>query len=656
MMPSRVSLIILFVVCVHLTPGYAASHTAEQDRRTWLAAQEAIKAGDLRRFKSLRRELNDYILRAYLDYEYLKDRIPDTDKDTLRAFINDYADAPVSSHLRIRWLYYLARQQDWGTFLQEYRDVEEDSELNCQRLNHLLHTAQDAAAPVAEIGHLWRTGNRLPGACDVLFAAWRKAGHMTNQIVWERISLAMERRNLSLAEDLKSYLDKHDRVWLDRWLAMYRNPVRELRYMRYPVETPVARMIVRYGVVRLGFNDPAEAMQEWARLKEKYEFFGEDDNYVLRWVGILAAQQHLPGAVEWLSAVSADTNDEALRQWRVRAAVRAGLWQTGLRFVSALSEGERKESEWRYWKARLLEKTGDEKAAWPLYNELASERGYYGFLAADRVGRDYSMQHISTEATPEEVSAMLARPGIQMAKELFTMGETLAARRQWTWATRHMSNRQLQVAALLARHWGWHDRAILTMGKTDQLDDLELRFPILYRDMVEDSAQKSKIDPSWIYGILRQESAFVSDARSGAGALGLMQLMPQTGRQTGRLLNLNINSNSAILKIENNLRLGAGYLKNVLDANRGHQVLATASYNAGPSRVKEWLPGDDELDADRWVESIPFTETRNYVKNVLSYTVVYAYRLGSIPVRLQQRMGPIPPPQRAAVSSALLTR
>ena len=645
---------LLFIVCTSLMPAHAASHTAEQDRRTWLAAQDAVKGGDLRRFKSLRSELDAYILRGYLDYEYLKDHIPDTDKDTLRAFLKDNAEAPVSGHLRVRWLHHLARQQDWDTFLQEYRDVEEDSELNCLRLKHLLGTTQNSAALMTEIGRLWVTGNRLPSACDAVFTAWRKAGHMTNQVVWERISLAMERRNLSLAEDLKSYLDQGDRVWLDRWLAMYRNPARELRYMRYPVETPVARMVVRYGVVRLSFNDPAEAMQEWTRLKEKYEFFGEDDNYVLRWVGILAAQRHLPGAVEWLAAVSADTNDEALRQWRVRAALRAGQWQTGLRFVSALSEAERKESEWRYWKARLLEKTGDEKAAWPLYNELANERGYYGFLAADRVGRDYAMQHVSTEATPEEISAMLARPGIQMAKELFTMGETLAARRQWTWVTRSLNNRQLQVAALLARHWGWHDRAILTMGKTDQLDDLELRFPILYRDMVEDSAQKSKIDPSWVYGILRQESAFVTDARSGAGALGLMQLMPQTGRQTGRLLNLNIHSNSAILKIENNLRLGAGYLKNVLDANRGHQVLATASYNAGPSRVKEWLPDNDGLDADMWVESIPFTETRNYVKNVLGYTVVYAYRLGNAPVRLQQRMGPILPPHGAASSTVLV--
>lgn len=626
-----------------LHSAHASTDSAEQNRRTWQAAQSAIKAGDLRHYRQLRGELDNYVLRGYLDYDYLKDHIPDTPKATLRAFINDNPDSPVSSQLRLKWLEYLAQRQDWDTFLEEYRDVDETSELNCRRLDHLLHTSQDQFPLLAEVEYLWLTGNRLPVACDGVFKSWRKAGRMTSQLVWDRIGLAMERRNLSLVQELRSYLDHGDRVWVDRWVAMYRNPARELRDIHYPVETPVARRVVRYGVVRLGYTDPAEAMKEWSRLKEKFEFFGEDDNYVLRWVGILAAQQHLPGAVEWLSAVSAGNNDKTLREWRVRAALRAGQWQTGLRFISALSDEEQKDSEWLYWKARLLEKTGDKKAAWPIFSELATERSYYGFLAADHVGRDYSMQHVSIDASPEEISAMLAQPGIQMAQELFIMGEVVAARRQWTWTTRAMSSRSLQVAAVLARHWGWYDRAILTVAKSDHLDDLELRFPILYRDMVEDSAQKSDIDPSWVYGVLRQESAFVTDARSGAGALGLMQLMPQTGRQTGRRLNLNITSNNAILKVENNLRLGAGYLKNVLDANNGHQVLATAAYNAGPNRVKEWLPETQGLDADAWVESIPYTETRNYVKNVLGYTMVYAYRLGNTRLRLQDRMVPIPP-------------
>ncbi len=651
MMPRFVFHFILIAVSTGLLPlAHASTDSEEQDRRTWQTAQAAIKSGDLRRYRQLRGELDNYILRGYLDYEYLKDRIPDTSKESLRTFINSNQDSPVSGHLRLKWLQYLAQRQDWDTFLQEYREVEQSSELNCRRLDHLLRTSQEQFALLAEVEYLWLTGSNLPPACDVVFSAWRKAGRMSSQLVWDRIGLAMERRNLSLAQDLKSYLDQGDRVWVDRWLAMHRNPARELRDMRYPVETPVARTVVRYGVVRLGFTDPAEAMKEWSRLKEKYEFFGEDDNYVLRWVGILAAQQHLPGAVEWLSAVSASNNDESLRQWRVRAALRAGQWQTGLRFISALTEDEQKDSEWLYWKARLLEKTGDKKAAWPIFSELATERSYYGFLAADHVGRDYSMQHVSIDASPEEISAMLAQPGIQMAKELFIMGEITAARRQWTWATRAMRSRDLQVAAVLARHWGWYDRAIFTVAKSDHLDDLELRFPILYRDMVEDSAQKSDIDPSWVYGVLRQESAFVTDARSGAGALGLMQLMPQTGRQTGRRLNLNINSNSAILKVENNLRLGAGYLKNVLDANNGHQVLATASYNAGPHRVKGWLPEAEGLEADAWVESIPFNETRDYVKNVLGFTMVYAYRLGNTRLRLQDRMLLIRPLDDASAS------
>ncbi len=644
MMPRFVFHFILIAISTGLLPSaQAATESEEQDRRTWQAAQSAIRSGDLQRFRKLRGELDHYILRGYLDYEYLKDRLPGTSKTNLRAFISSNLDSPVSGQLRQKWLQHLARQQDWDTFLQEYREVDEASELNCRRLDYLLRSSQEQSVLLKEVEYLWLTGNRLPPACDAVFSAWRKAGRMTNQLVWERIGLAMEQRNLSLAQDLRSHLDQGERVWLDRWLAMHRSPARELQDISYPVETPVARMVVRYGVVRLGFADPAEAMREWARLKEKYEFFGEDDNYVLRWVGILAAQRHLPGAVEWLSAVSASNNDKSLREWRVRAALRAGQWQTGLRFISAMNEDEQKDSEWLYWKARLLEKTGNKKAAWPIFSDLATERSYYGFLAADHVGRDYSMQHVSIDASPEEISAMLAQSGIQMARELFIMGEITAARRQWAWATRAMSSRSLQVAAVLARHWGWHDRAIFTVAKSDHLDDLELRFPILYRDMVEDSAQKSEIDPSWVYGVMRQESAFVTDARSVAGALGLMQLMPQTGRQTGRRLNLDISSNSAILKVENNLRLGAGYLKNVLDVNNGHQVLATASYNAGPHRVKGWLPEADGLDADAWVESIPFNETRNYVKNVLGFTMVYAYRLGNTRLRLQDRMLPVRP-------------
>jgi soluble lytic murein transglycosylase len=426
---------------------------------------------------------------------------------------------------------------------------------------------------------------------------------------------------------------------------VHRDPAGELASIRYPVETPTARMIVRHGVVRLAQRDPEEAMRRWDALKQKYQFFGEDDNYVLRHVGILAAQDHQPAALKWLTAVSAEASDENLHLWRVRAALRANEWETAKRFVMGLPEELQKQAQWRYWKARIVEQSGDKDAAKTLYQGLATERGYYGFLAADRTGFAYSMQHSPVEATPEEISAMLARPGIRMAQELYLMGQTLDARRQWAYTTRRMNNRDLAVAAVIARQWGWHDRAILTVSRSDYQDDIELRFPLLYRDVIEDKATRHGLDAGWVYGVVRQESAFVPDARSGAGALGLMQLMPTTGRLTGRRLNVPVNGTHALLDVEKNINLGAGYLREMLDRYRGNQVLATASYNAGPNRVSDWFQEDAALDAEIWVETIPFNETRDYVKNVLAFTTVYDYRLNNRPIRLTHRMPAVTPPK-----------
>ncbi len=612
----------------------------ESRRRDYLAALEALKAGQTARFKMLYNRLDGYILRGYLEYEYIKNRVASTPTADLRRFVQDNSQAPISDVIRKKWLKILARRGDWKTFLEEYQDIGDEPELQCLRLSHLLKTSDQQAPLMSEAEKLWLTGKQLPMACDPVFAAWKRAGNMTTDMVWARIRLAMESRNPRLAGDLARYLDPSERVWVRRWQAMYRDPMRELQHIGYPVETPVARMIVTHGIVRLAYRDPEEAMTQWQRLKRKYQFFGEDENYVLRYLGILAAQDQLPQALPWLSAVSADPGDETLLLWRVKTALRTGQWEMAKRFIAGLSTEQQQDSRWRYWTARILEATGDKDQARGIYEALAQDRSYYGFLAADRIGAPYSMQHESVEASPEEVSAMLARPGIQMAQELYRMGQVIDARRQWNWTTRNMNNRELAVAAVIARQWGWHDRAILTVARSDQQGDLELRFPVLYRDVIETNATRYGIDPSWVYGVVRQESAFVVDARSQAGALGLMQLMPSTARRAGR--KLNIRTNRALLDIENNLRLGVSYLKDVLGRNDGNEVLATASYNAGPNRVSTWMP-KNTMDADIWVETIPFGETRDYVKNVMSYTTVYDYRLGSHPQRLSDRMLSISP-------------
>jgi soluble lytic murein transglycosylase len=639
------SFVVALAFAASVAPSVASVFLSEEEsqRRDYQSALEALRNGNTARYRTLAKSLDGYVLHPYLEYELLKDRLSTTPPDAIRAFLEEAGPAPVGDMLRRKWLRQLVGRGDWDTFLKEYRDIEDDPELQCTRLNRLLKTSEQQAVLMDEIAALWRTGQRLPGICDPVFSAWRGAGHMTNDIVWERIRLAMERRNASLASELAVYLVPAERVWVNRWIAMHRDPASELANIRYPVETPTARMIVRHGVVRLAFRNSEEAMKRWESLKQKYQFFGEDDNYVLRHVGILAAQEHRPEALKWLSAVSAESNDENLHLWRVRAALRAGEWETARRFVAGLPEEQQKQAQWRYWKARVLEKTGDKAGAMSLYQGLAGERGYYGFLAADRTGTAYSMQHNPVEATPEEVSAMLARPGIQMAQELYLTGQTVDARRQWSFTTRRMNNRDLAVAAVIARQWGWHDRAILTVSKSDYQDDIELRFPLLYRDVIEEKATRNGLDAGWVYGVVRQESAFVPDARSGAGALGLMQLMPATGRLTGRRLNISVASTHALLDIEKNISLGAGYLREMLDRYRGNQVLATASYNAGPNRITDWFQEGQAMDAEIWVETIPFNETRDYVKNVLAFTTVYDFRLNNRPMRLTNRMPAVAP-------------
>lgn len=620
----------------------ALARDPETQRENYTAALTALRAGDETQYRTYLQKLDGYVLRSYAEYEYLKDRIERTPVAALQQFFGASEYTPLPDLLRQRWLHVLADRGDWETFMREYTEAATDPELTCQYLARRLKGGALGPELMQQIDELWTTGHRLPSACNPLFSAWKQAGRMTVEKVWDRIGLAMEARELSFVRDLERYLPPKERVWVRRWLAMHRDPAHELSTLNYPIETPVARTIVRYGIVRLAYRDPEVAMRRWQELKRKHEFFGEDDNYVLRYIGILAAQNRSPHALKWLAAVSAEPDDVSLKRWRVYAALWEGEWETAQQSIAALPAAERNSTRWRYWTARILDHKGDQNAAREIYTALARERDYYGFLAADHIGADYTMQHVAVDASAEEIARLESRPAIQAAHELYALGEIVDARRQWRWALRALDDRELQVAAVIARRWGWYDRAIQTVVMSGHPDDLELRFPVIYRDVIETNAEKYDIDPGWIYGVVRQESAFVVDARSEAGALGLMQLLPSTGRAGIRRLRLRARVEDALLSVEHNVRIGVNYLKQVLDRYDGNQVLATAAYNAGPNRVNGWIP-EDPVDADVWVETIPYDETRNYVKNVLAFAAVYEYRLGHKPTRLTTRMPAIAP-------------
>ena len=250
------------------------------------------------------------------------------------------------------------------------------------------------------------------------------------------------------------------------------------------------------------------------------------------------------------------------------------------------------------------------------------------------------MAHRPLDFEQEELSSLNNIPAFVRARELFVLERTTDARREWQWAVKDMSKAELLKAASLANQWGWYDRAIMTVALARYWDDLELRFPLAHQKLVVSQAKRRNINPAWAFAVIRQESAFSPDARSHAGAMGLMQLMPRTARQVARNLKIRMRSKSDLLNVKTNIRLGVGYLKKVYDRFDGHKVLATAAYNAGGHRVKQWLP-EESQDADLWIETVPFSETQDYLKRVLTYTAIYEQRLGMMTVPISQRMTPI---------------
>ena len=339
------------------------------------------------------------------------------------------------------------------------------------------------------------------------------------------------------------------------------------------------------------------------------------------------------------------SDDVRLLEARILVALREDDWATAWLWLQSLPEQQYSSLRWEYWRARTLQVLGFQDIAEGLYATLAQERSYYGFLAADRLGHDYHLDHIPLKIESSEQESLVAElPGLQRARELYALDRLGTARREWQSVIKNLKPDQIQVAAKLAQGWGWHDRAIFSLARTGYWDDLELRFPLKFRPQVESQASDRQLESAWVFAIMRQESAFVMDARSPVGALGLMQLMPKTAHQVARRLKHRKFRSRELLKPETNIRLGAAYLRQVFDKLQQHPVLATAAYNAGPHRVKGWLPLQ-AMSADIWVDSVPFKETRTYLRRVLAYTVIYEQRLGLEPTRLEARMPTIAAPK-----------
>ena len=607
-----------------------------EQRALFLEARAALNRGQRQQFRQLAGRIPDYPLQPYLQFWDLQRHLgTQTDAD-IRAFLDAHPDSSLERRLRTSWLRHLAGQGEWSRFLAFYEDPQ-GVELQCQALRARLARKEQREALLEQARELWLVGHSQPGACDPVFDLLYDSPLMTGPLLWERIGLAMEAGRLELATFLARRLSAEDREWVRQWSDMHRRPAAMLARENLPTEGLLAQRVLHHGLIRLARHDPEQAFSRWEELRAQHDLDPEAAGPALRRMALSAAFAHHPRALEWLNQVPASAADDTVQQWRIRSALAEGNWRDVLDAQAALSRDERDRNEWRYWRARALHGLGRESEAMAEFTALAQERDYHGFLSADRLDWPYAMNDEPISASRAELEALERDPGVQRARELYRASLITDARREWFELTRRLAKRELELAARLAHQWGWHDRAIITTAHAAHYSDLDLRFPLLHREEVMRTAQRQGLDPALIFGVIRQESAFMQDARSPAGALGLMQLMPATGRMTARQEQVPLPNTQSLLQTDKNILLGSAYLRRMLDEFDQNTALATAAYNAGPHRVKRWRP-DGEQEADVWVDRIPFHETRGYVRNVLAYTAIFEHRLELPITRLRDRL------------------
>ncbi len=613
----------------------------KKQRTIFLKAEIAFKKNQQKKYKKYYNQLNQYPLQAYLKYKEYRKKLAYLKEQQVLEFFKDYKNTPYEGWLRVSWLNKMAKKGHWQKYLNAYTP-QKSIERQCHYANALLKTGKRKQA-FKQVSDLWLVAKSQPKACDQLFAAYKKAGLMADKLIWQRIKLTMDKGRTSLSSYLARSLNKTDQQWVKEWIAIYHKPERVLNSKRLKKNHPAKSTIQIHAVQRMVKKSPEKAMKLLTALQKNNSFTMTEKDKMYRSIGMKLAYKHADNAWFWLNKISDKNSDETVRQWRARSAVREGNWQAINSAIKRLSAKEQKNFRWQYWLAASKAQNGKKSEALKEYSQLAQNRSFYGFLAADKVDMPYNFQNVPLTPDNASFSAVKQNPGIKRAREFYLLGRTIDARREWYFTTRkQMNNDERAIAAKVAQQWGWYNRAIITMAHTDQRNDIKLRFPIVQQERVKKYSEKQKLQPAYTMAVIRRESAFAEDARSRVGALGLMQIMPATGKVIARKLKVKYKNKNQLLNPETNVQFGTKYLNMMLKKFHNQPALASAAYNAGGHRVRAWQPKDKSMSADQWIESIPFKETREYVSSILAYTAIYEHRLGLEQTRLSAILPDVP--------------
>jgi len=633
-------------------PAYAQSRgiVIAQADEAILEMSQAFKKADARRLTALLPQVRGHALEPWGAYWELRARLETAAPSEIQEFLTRFAGTYQEDRLRNDWLLLLGQNREWGTFMAEYPNfrMNDDRSVRCYALLTEFNSRELDVARQVET--LWLAQREADDGCAAAAEQQIKAGKLPPHTAWLRARLGMENDRLRIATQAVGLLNAE---WANTVSAIYAKPDHYLDGKLLALR-PRTKELVTLAMIRLAVSDPDAAAIEIDKLRWKTQLTQEERSWVWGVIGKRAAMRLSDGAIAYFQHGQDQFMQDDQLAWKVRAALRAGNWEQGSSAIAAMSEGQRKDATWVYWRARALltlaKGEADRAEATRLLTSIAGVSGFYEQLALEELGQRIAVPARPAALTPDEKDTARRNVGLNRSLYAIQIGLRSEGVREWNYSTNlhqrgGMSDRELLAAADLACQREVWDRCINTSERTKGVIDFEQRFPMPFKDAVVQRATQIGLDPAYVYGLIRQESRFVMDARSGVGASGLMQVMPPTARWTAKKIGMTDFKPHQLADRDTNIAIGAGYLKLVLDDFAGSMPMAAAAYNAGPGRPRSWRgqTGGPVLEAAIWAENVPFAETRDYVKKVLSNTTNYAALITGQPQSLKSRLGMVGP-------------
>lgn len=579
---------------------------------------------------------------GWVEYAVMRGDWAQVSRADAQAFASRYAGQAVADAFRDGWLAELARRRDWPAFRAAWSPAVESTALRCAELSARAATGALDAQWNADAQALWRNaGTSLPAACDAPLLRLAERGGLPPALRWERLERAAAANQPGVMRAAAQGLPAAEYVLAMDYAAYLAAP--HARATQWPA-TSRSREIASYGLTRLAKSNPDAAETLLPRVSSALGMDQDQRGRVLYEIALQTVASYKPASVRRLAAVPAAAYDERLHEWRAREAIARSDWRAALAAVEAMDTPQREDSRWNYFRARLLDATGHPLQARAFYRQAALKAEFHGFLAADRLQQPYALCPWQPAVSPQAEAAAAQEPGLLRALALWRIGRRGWAEREWQHAMRRYAPAQRHLAVAEAQRHGWFDRGVFGLVNVqgqrhaDELNLYHLRFPLHHHDAIRREAQRNGLDPAWIAAEIRAESVFDPNARSSADARGLMQVLPATGAAVAKATGHPWSGGDSLFDPDTNIALGTAYLRQLMDryGNRPYRVIA--GYNAGPAPLNRWISQRPDMDADFWIETISYRETREYVARVLAFSVIYDWRLNGDALRLTDRL------------------